>query len=44
MKSAVVIGGGFIGIEMAENLKHKGLDVTIVEAARRCYRSSSKNR
>lgn len=33
MKSAVVIGGGFIGIEMAENLRHKGLDVTIVEAA-----------
>ncbi|TGY41520.1 pyridine nucleotide-disulfide oxidoreductase [Clostridium sartagoforme] len=32
MKSAVVIGGGFIGIEMAENLRHKGLDVTIVEA------------
>ncbi len=32
-KSAVVIGGGFIGIEMAENLHHKGIDVTIVEAA-----------
>nr|MCR5791633.1 FAD-dependent oxidoreductase [Lachnospiraceae bacterium] len=30
-KSAVVIGGGFIGLEMAENLKHKGLNVTIVE-------------
>lgn len=30
-KSAVVIGGGFIGIEMAENLKEKGLDVTVVE-------------
>ena len=27
-----VIGGGFIGIEMAENLKHAGYDVTIVEA------------
>ncbi|MCK5310100.1 MAG: FAD-dependent oxidoreductase, partial [Thermoplasmata archaeon] len=30
-KSAVVIGGGFIGLEMAENLKHLGLDVTVVE-------------
>lgn len=32
-KSAVVIGGGFIGVEMAENLKDRGLDVTLVEAA-----------
>ncbi len=31
VKSAVVIGGGFIGIEMAENLKERGLDVTVVE-------------
>jgi CoA-disulfide reductase len=30
-KSAVVIGGGFIGIEMAENLKKAGLQVSIVE-------------
>ena len=30
-KSAVVIGGGFIGLEMAENLIAKGLKVTIVE-------------
>ncbi|MCJ7445788.1 MAG: FAD-dependent oxidoreductase [Methanotrichaceae archaeon] len=26
----VVVGGGFIGIEMAENLIHQGLEVTIV--------------
>ncbi|SET06007.1 FAD-dependent oxidoreductase [[Clostridium] polysaccharolyticum] len=32
-KSAVVAGGGFIGLEMAENLHHAGLKVTIVEAA-----------
>lgn len=32
-KRAVVIGGGFIGIEMAENLYDRGLDVTIVEMA-----------
>ncbi|WP_291632691.1 CoA-disulfide reductase [Clostridium sp.] len=33
INSAVVIGGGFVGIEMAENLKDRGLDVTLVEAA-----------
>lgn len=32
-KSAVVIGGGYIGMEMAENLKHAGLEVTVVEMA-----------
>jgi len=31
VKRAVVVGGGFIGLEAAENLKHRGLDVTIVE-------------
>ncbi len=31
IKSAVVVGGGFIGLETAENLHHAGLDVTIVE-------------
>ena len=30
---AVVIGGGYIGLEMAENLRHRGRDVTIVELA-----------
>lgn len=28
---AVVVGGGFIGIETAENLIHRGFDVTLVE-------------
>lgn len=28
---AVVVGGGFIGLEMAENLKKRGIAVTIVE-------------
>ncbi|MDD5923308.1 MAG: CoA-disulfide reductase [Clostridia bacterium] len=32
-KSAVVIGGGYIGVEMAENLVEAGLDVSIVELA-----------
>ncbi|GAA0135016.1 FAD-dependent oxidoreductase [Paenibacillus sp. YSY-4.3] len=31
-RSAVVIGGGFIGVEMAENLRELGLDVALVEA------------
>jgi NADPH-dependent 2,4-dienoyl-CoA reductase/sulfur reductase-like enzyme/rhodanese-related sulfurtransferase len=30
--TAVVIGGGFIGIELTENLVHRGLRVTLVEA------------
>lgn len=30
-KSAVVVGGGFIGLEMAENLHHAGIRVTLVE-------------
>ena len=30
--SAVVIGGGFIGLEMAENLVHRGIATAIVEA------------
>lgn len=31
--SVVVVGGGFIGLEAAENLKEAGLDVTLVELA-----------
>lgn len=31
VKSAVVVGGGFIGIEMAENLNHLGIKTSIVE-------------
>ena len=31
VKKAVVIGGGFIGLEMAENLKELGITVTIIE-------------
>ena len=30
-RRAVVVGGGYIGLEMAENLVHRGLDVTVVE-------------
>jgi rhodanese-related sulfurtransferase len=30
-RSALVIGAGFIGLEMVENLVHRGLEVTLVE-------------
>ncbi len=30
--TAVVIGGGFIGVEVAENLVHRGISVTLIEA------------
>ncbi|RUT35854.1 CoA-disulfide reductase [Paenibacillus zeisoli] len=33
IQSVIVIGGGYIGVEMAENLRHRGLEVTMVEAA-----------
>lgn len=32
-KKAVIAGGGFIGVEMAENLRFAGLEVTLVEMA-----------
>ncbi|MBZ4687881.1 MAG: pyridine nucleotide-disulfide oxidoreductase [Clostridiales bacterium] len=32
-QSAVVVGGGFIGLEMVENLRHLGLRVSLVELA-----------
>lgn len=31
VKSAAVIGGGFVGLELAENLKRLGTDVTVIE-------------
>jgi NADPH-dependent 2,4-dienoyl-CoA reductase/sulfur reductase-like enzyme/rhodanese-related sulfurtransferase len=30
-RRALVVGGGFIGLEMAENLAHRGLEVTVLE-------------
>ncbi len=33
VKKAVVIGGGFIGLELAENLVDRGISVTVVEVA-----------
>jgi len=31
-RSAIVVGGGFIGLELAENLVHRGIATTLVEA------------
>ena len=33
IRTAAVVGGGFIGLEMAENLRHAGLDVSLIEAS-----------
>ena len=33
----VVVGGGFIGLEVAENLRHDGLDVTLVEGVNQVF-------
>ena len=30
-QTAVVVGGGFIGLEMAENLHERGLQVNLIE-------------
>ncbi|WP_194542016.1 CoA-disulfide reductase [Paenibacillus sp. JZ16] len=32
-KEAVIVGGGFIGLEMAENLADRGVQVTVIEMA-----------
>jgi len=32
VQSAVVVGGGYIGIEMVEALRHRGIEVTLIEA------------
>lgn len=33
IRRAVIVGGGFIGLEMAENLTHAGAEVAVVEMA-----------
>ncbi|MBI4406141.1 MAG: FAD-dependent oxidoreductase [Deltaproteobacteria bacterium] len=33
VKQALIIGGGFIGLELAENLMHRGVEVTVVDLA-----------
>ena len=39
-KSAVVLGCGFIGLEMADNLKRRGLSVTLIDAAEKILPAS----
>ncbi|HLA85207.1 MAG TPA: FAD-dependent oxidoreductase [Thermoguttaceae bacterium] len=34
---AVIVGGGYIGLEMAEALRRRGLDVTLVELAKQVF-------
>ena len=43
LKTAVIIGAGFIGLEMAENLKQLGIDVTVVEVANQILKSIDKD-
>ncbi len=39
-EDVVIIGGGFIGVEMAEQIRHKGnCNVTLIEALPRCLMS-----
>jgi len=33
MRHAAVLGGGYLGLELAENLKKRGLDVTVLQAS-----------
>lgn len=40
---ALIIGGGFIGLEMAENLANRGLEITLVEASEHVMPSMDSN-
>ena len=40
-RHAVVIGGGLLGLEAANGLKLRGMDVTVVHAANGCSNASS---
>ncbi|NLW30119.1 MAG: FAD-dependent oxidoreductase, partial [Fibrobacter sp.] len=42
VKSAAVIGGGFIGLEMAENLRHREIDVTLLELLDQVFAPADK--
>ncbi|VWL85098.1 FAD-dependent oxidoreductase [Oceanivirga miroungae] len=42
-KKALIVGGGFIGIELAESFIEKGLDVSLVEANSELFPIISKN-
>ena len=36
-KTALIVGGGFIGLEMAENLARRGMEVTLIQAMDRLF-------
>lgn len=42
-KRALVVGGGYISLEMAENLKHRGLDVTLVHRSNHFLKQMSRD-
>jgi NADPH-dependent 2,4-dienoyl-CoA reductase/sulfur reductase-like enzyme len=42
-RSAVIVGGGYIGLEMAEAFTARGLEVTLVERAPRSCPPSTSN-
>lgn len=42
VKTATIIGGGFIGLEIAENLVKKGIKVTLLEGANHCLANLDK--
>lgn len=43
VSTATIIGGGFIGVEMAENLKNLGIDVSIVQSNKQLLRILDKD-
>ena len=43
LKNAIVIGAGFVGIEMAESFKKNGLNVTVVEKAKEIFPTISED-
>ncbi len=43
IKHTVVVGGGFIGLEIAENLRHKKIDVALVEFADQVFAPADKD-
>ena len=43
LKNAVVVGAGFIGLEMAESFRKNGLNVTLIEKADQIFPNVSEN-
>ncbi len=43
LKNAIVVGAGFIGLEMAESFRKNGLNVTLIEKANQIFPNVSEN-